>query len=331
MRTIKKYFRGDVVALLTVLAVFAALILGLGYASGYGVSSGEGQVTYTRHSLFKDMQMDYRRDGGEWSFGYFVPIVVLALFWYRRTEILKTPVKPDLVLGGLILTLGFLIYWAGYRGYQKYFGYAAGQIIVAGAVVWFLGTQWFRKIFWLWALLGMMWPWRFLIERVSAPLQLVLSQLTAAFLNLVGVGAETSGSKVLTQSKDPTNGEFISLDIDVACSGMRSLFALVMIGLVFAFLRVREDPKRWMLMLLVPIVAVAGNFVRMLILYAGCRIWGADFAIGRDHQMSPYHMLAGLAVFAVALVLMSLLTEFLDKGWSFFKRSRTVCRSISST
>jgi exosortase len=309
--------------------VFAVLYFVMGYAAGYG-KVVDGAVEFKRQALWQDMRMDYVRDEGEWGFGMFVPLAVAGLFWFRRREILATPVEPALKSGGLILLFGFLIYWAGYRGEQKYFGYAAGQILVLGTLLWFLGWGWFRKVFWLWALLGMMWPWRFLIERISAPLQLVMAKLTSAFLQLCGVGAVRSGSAVHTDTVDPVAGGFISMDIDVGCSGMRSLFALVMIGLIFAFLQVREEWKRWVLMACVPLVAVIGNFVRMLMLYGGSRMWGSKFAIGEEHDMSGFHMLAGLMVFVVALLLLGGMVEVLNKGSKYFRRAKVVRKQVVS-
>lgn len=311
-----------------VLLSFLVLYVVMGYASGYG-KLVDGVVQFIRVSLVNTMMDDYKKDGGEWSFGYFVPLVVAVLFWFRRKELLSTEVKPALVSGSLILAVGLMIYWAGYRGEQKYFGYAAGQILVLGCVLWFLGWAWFRKVFWLWALLGMVWPWRFLISHISSPLQMVMVKVTAVLLNLVGVGAVTNGSGMLTETRDPVTGDFISLDVDVACSGMRSLFALVMIGLAFTFLQVKDEWKRWALMAFVPVVAVVANVVRILILYGGSSIWGTEFAIGKGHgDMSGYHLLAGLAVFVVALVLLSLAVRILEGGPGLLKRKKVIKRSF---
>lgn len=300
----------------------------LGYASGYGRVVNDS-VVFVRTPLVSHMLTDYRRDGGEWSFGYFVPIAVGALFWFRRKELLSTVTRPAAIAGGLVCVLALLLYWAGYRGEQKYFGYAAGQILAFGAILWFLGWVWFRKVFWLWVLLGMMWPWRFLIGYISAPLQLAMVKLTSFCMNLFGVEAVASGSALSTASIDPVTSLPISLDVDVACSGMRSLFALVMIGLVFAFLRVKDEWKRWALMAFVPIVAILGNFVRLLMLYWGSLLWGTEIAIGKKHEMSAFHMVAGLMVFVVALVLMSGMVAAMDGGFKkLFRRSKAVTRNV---
>ncbi len=305
-------YRGPLIAGFVCLGLFLVLYLFTGYSSGYGVVIDD-HVVFNRVSLWSTMRADYQRDGGEWGFGYFVPLAAIGLFWFKRKELLSTPVRPAPVLGAAILLFGFLVYWAGYRGEQKYFGYAAGQFIILGAIFWFLGWPWFKKTLWLWILIGMMWPWRFLIGRISSPLQLIMAKLTAKALSLFGVGTVTNGSAVMTDTRDPVTEAFINMDIDVACSGMRSLFALIMIGIVFAFLRLNVEWKRWVLMLFVPLVAIAGNFVRMMILYGGSRAWGSEFAIGKDHtDMSGYHMFAGLMVFVVALILLSILVELLN-------------------
>lgn len=317
-------------ALFSLFVSFSLIYVFLGYSSGYGTVV-DGIVQFNRAPLITHILADYRRDGGEWSFGYFVPIAVGALFWFRRKELIKISPKPALFFGGLMLVFGFVVFWAGYRGEQKYFGYAAGQILVLGAILWFLGWAWFRKIFWLWVLLGMMWPWRFLIGQISAPLQMAMVNLTSGFMNLIGVDALASGSSLSTVSLDPVTSLPISLDVDVACSGMRSLFALVMIGIVFAFLRVKDEWKRWVLMAFVPVVAILGNFVRMLMLYGGSVAWGTEIAIGENHEMSAFHMLAGLMVFVVALILMSALVAIFEGGWKkFFSSRKVLVRKVES-
>ncbi len=319
------------VAIIIVAFVMVWLFAFQGYAGGYGVKTAEGTVSLSaRSSLWQDMRQDYTRDGGEWSFGYFVPLAVIGLFWVRRKELLATSVKPALKVGGFLLFLGFFLYFGGYRANQKYFGYFAGQILLLGGIFWFLGWEWFKKLFWLWALMGMFWPWRFLIEPISTPLQHVMVHLTSGALNLVGIEANTNGTAVLTETKDPLTDEFISLNVAAACSGLRSLFALVMIGLVFAFMRVKDEWKRWVLMAFVPAVAVAGNFVRMMMLYVGSRVKGTEWAIGEGSETnsSTFHFVAGLIVFAVAVVLMSVVVEVMNRGVTYFKRKKVRTRTV---
>ena len=83
-------------------------------------------------------------------------------------------------------------------------------------------------------------------------------------------------------------------------------------------------------MLSVPVVAILGNFVRMLMLYFGATFWGTEVAIGEGHEMSAFHMLAGLMVFVVALVLMSALVAVFEGGWKkVFGRRKAVVRKVA--
>ena len=328
----EKESRGAIFAWVAIVAALLWMFGFQGYAGGYGkIVDGELDLG-ARASLWQDMRQDYKRDGGEWGFGYFVPFAVAGLFWVRRKELMATPVRPALWLGGFLLVLGFFIYFGGYKANQKYIGYGAGQIIALGMVFWFLGWEWFKKTFWLWALLGMFWPWRFLIEPIATPLQHVMVFLTDKSLILTGVASVKTGTAVMTDTVDPVTGELIKLNVAAACSGLRSLFALVMIGLVFAFMRVREEWKRWVLMACVPLVAVAGNFVRMMMLYWGSRWWGTEFAIGEGNETnaSTYHIIAGLVVFGVAVVLMSLIVEVMNRGMAYFKKAKVARRRVKA-
>ncbi len=314
-------------SVVSVLLVYTYLFAIQGYSSGYGQVIDD-EVVFNRTPLVNSITQDYTRDGGEWSFGYIVPFAVVGLFWYRRKELMLAEVRPSLITGGGILLLGFFMYWIGFRGEQKYFGYASGQILALGCILWFLGWAWFRNVFWLWVLLGMMWPWRFMIERISAPLQMIMVKFTTGFLKLFDIGAVANGSSILTDTKDPVTGNFINMDVDVACSGMRSLFALLMIGIIFTFISLRKEWKRWILVVCVPAVAIAANFVRLLMLYTGSRFWGTEFAIGEELDMSGYHLISGLVVFVVALMLLTLISSALDGHFKFFNRKKVTSRKV---
>ncbi len=291
-----------------------------GYATGYG---------FSRATLATDMAKGYIADGGEWGFGRIVLPAIAILAWMTRERYRGLTVKPDHVIGGLLLLLGFFIYFAGYKANQKYFGFASGQIIAVGSIFWFLGRQWFYKSFWLVILLGMMWPWRFLIEPVSFPLQLVMVKVTSGFINLIGDGAVVNGTSIITAKLDPISGEPIGLNIAAACSGLRSLFALFMMGLSYGYLTLKSFWKHLVLIALVPLIAVLGNFIRMLMLYFGAQLMGSEKAIGHgEHDPSSYHIGSGLVVFVVALVVMIISVELLNNGFRIFKKRKTVVKKV---
>ncbi|MCB1098068.1 MAG: exosortase/archaeosortase family protein [Verrucomicrobiae bacterium] len=277
------------------------------YATGYWLE---------RSTLWSDMQHGYQADGAEWSFGYFVPFAVILVIWLTRHQFAKLDVEPSVFLGLGTLFLGFFIYFAGYKANEKYIGFAAGQILVAGVVLWFLGWRWFKQGFWIWILLALVWPLRFLIEPVSFPLQMIMVKLTAGFLNVVGDPALANGTAILSAPMEGRElGERFSLNVAAACSGLRSLFALFMIALLYGYLALKNGWHRLLLVLSVPFMAIMGNFVRMVLLYFGVLSLGPEMAIGKgEHDPSTYHLMAGFAVFAVSLAGMTLLVQFMKRG-----------------
>jgi exosortase len=307
---------------MTVVTVFVVMFLYFPYSTGYG---------FNRVPLWASVSEGYDLDGGEWGFGRFVPLAVIVLCWISRRELLRNPITPSVYLGGAVLLLGAFIFFAGFKANEKYIGFVSGQILVAGTILWFLGKKWFTASFWVWVLFGLVWPWRFLIEPVSFPLQMVMVKLTAGFLNLIGDPAIANGTAILSAPIEGRElGGRFSLNVAAACSGLRSLFALFMISLLYGFLSLKSGWHRLILLLSVPLMAVMGNFVRMIMLYIGVLTLGAETAIGKgEHDPSTFHLLAGFAVFAVSLFGMTLLVQGLRRGRRGLKKKVVVVKSAS--
>ena len=68
-----------------------------------------------------------------------------------------------------------------------------------------------------------------------------------------------------------------------ACSGLRSLFALGMVSLLYGYLSLEKGWHRFLLAAAAVPFAVIGNFVRMILLYVGTITLGKEVAIGKDH------------------------------------------------
>ena len=275
------------------LACFLYLLFVQPYASGYN---------YTRTALWKRMQNGYNLDNGEWMFGYAVPFLVIGLLWITRDRFKNTEVTKQ-ALGIPVLLFGFFFYFAGYRANSHYIGYASLQMIICGIAIWHLGIRYFLKGFWLWILFGMMWPWVFLIPKISFPLQKLMTTLTSLILGAIGEDFWKQGTSIISAPTDTLEaGERFSLKVAAACSGLRSFFALAMVSLLYGYIALRKNLSRMILLLSSAILSVLGNVIRMLLLYWGTLTFGKEFAIGTgEHDPSTYHLGAGFVVFIVAL------------------------------
>lgn len=243
----------------------------------------------------------------DWQFCLLVPALVGWLVWLRRDELRRLPLQGTW-LGLLTLTLGLFFFWIGYKADTGYPGFLAVQFVLAGAILLVAGVAWMRTLFFAWLFLLFTWPMQPLEDSVASPLRPRTASMAASVLNLIGIPAANEGS-ALQSAADAAHGKMIgdafSLDVDAKCSGINSLFALMMISALLGYLALTQPRFRLILFVCAVPLAVAGNVVRLLLLVAGTLMFGSEFAVGRhfeDHQeMSFFHTFAGFAVFGVAL------------------------------
>jgi len=150
--------------------------------------------------------------------------------------------------------------------------------------------------------------------------------LSSAFLNLVGIDNLRVGTAIVSTA-DPVQelaqGAKFQLDVANPCSGIRSLFALMMVSALYGFVTLKGVWKRVALFAASIPLAILGNFVRILLLLFGTLTIGSEAAIGEEGDETAYHIGAGFAVFGVALVGMVVVATFLKHGL-WWKRGRVV-------
>lgn len=243
----------------------------------------------------------------DWQFCLAVPVLVGWLVWLRRDLLRGLPLQGDW-RGLLPLMAGLFFFWLGYKANTGYPGFLAVQFVLAGMILLVAGMAWMRALFFAWLFLFFSWPMQPLEDSLASPLRPRTAAVAASLLRVAGVPAVNEGS-ILQSAPDAAHGIEIgstfSLDVDAKCSGINSLFALMMISALLGYLALRQPRSRFILFACAIPLAVAGNVVRLLLLVAGTLMFGSEFAVGRrlgEHQeMSLYHMFAGFAVFGVAL------------------------------
>ncbi len=241
----------------------------------------------------------------QWQHCWLVLPALAAVLYLDRQRLSAIPLRGS-QLGLVALLVAYALFWAGYRVDNVYIGYISLHAMV-GALILFLGG--WR---WLWALifpllfLAFLWPLYFMEEQITFPLRMVMSRMSEVVLTLVGIDVVRVGTG-LVSAADPASGlaqgERFSVDVADPCSGIRSLFALMMISALYGHFTLKDWWQRWLLFFASIPLAILGNLVRILILTLGTILFGAEFAIGRDAITDPswFHMGAGYAVFAVAL------------------------------
>lgn len=259
-------------------------------------------------------------ESNEWLFCFVVPVLVGWLVWRGRAELAALPLEGHW-LGVLPIVLGAASFWVGFKVDTGYAGYIAAQVVVAGLIILLAGWRWMQALLFPWLFLAFMWPMFPLEEMMASKLRLITADFSVKFLNLIGIGALQDGSAVFSAA-DPAKGlamgDLFRLDVNAECSGIQSLFSLLMISALYGYIALKRNGPRMLLFLSAIPLAMLGNFVRMVLLALGCIWFGPEVAVGRtisaDHQeVSAYHMLCGYLVFAVALTGMFAICSLLEK------------------
>jgi exosortase len=258
----------------------------------------------------KDAALDF-------TYCVFVPVISGYLVYMRWKEIEAAPVIPSNT-GMVIMLVGVFSYWFGMRAGNQYFGYLAVQLLLAGVVLWLWGWPVFRLVLFPWAFFLFTWPLPFLDPIIAFPLRMVMSTLASHLLPLIGIPTLQNGT-ALVSPPDVAHGLALGVrfEIDIAdpCSGIRSLFALLMMSALIGYLFVPKMWQQWIIFLSAFPLAVVGNLARVVMLVLGCITFGNRFAIGTTDNPSWFHEGCGFLIYAVALGLELLLASLLTREW----------------
>jgi exosortase len=225
-----------------------------------------------------------------YSHGFIVPLIA-GFFLYERREALKkalvVPWKPGLAviaLGLGQLTLGVLA--------TEYFTMRSSLIVLlAGMVLYWFGREVLKGMALPLCYLIFMVPLPYIIyDAIAFPLKLFVTKASVGFLHLIGITVLREGNIIMFPS--------ITLEVADACSGMRSLVSLIAFGVAYAFFTKNTNLKRWIIIVSAIPIAIFTNAVRVVVTGILAQYWGAQAAEGFFHEF------AGLAVFALAIVML---------------------------
>lgn len=306
-----------------VLAASGLLLIAIQpYAAGYG---------HFRRTILSELLMQWKDP--TWQHGALLPLIVGFLLWRRQNEMAQLPVSSN--RSGLALVLfALFLYFAGFRANNFYCGYLGIMILMAGASLWLEGAQRSRGRLFAWLMLGLMWPLPFLEESIGYQMRLLMVRTTGFVLNAVGVDSLVSGTALQSMPNIELGrkaGDLFSVGIAAPCSGMRSLFALLVVGALFSYFRQQVMWRRLVLFSMILPIAIVANMARILVLIFTAMVFGQKWAIGdAEKEVSAFHEFTGIVVFLVALFLLQFASWLLDRlcGGPGFKNSRTVSRQV---
>ena len=128
------------------------------------------------------------------------------------------------------------------------------------------------------------------MNAVAFPLQLFAAQSATFCMQAAGIPVLREGNVIQLANT--------TLEVAEACSGIRSLQALLALGAVYGYFTQKAAWKRWALLLLSVPIAIAANAFRVAGTGFLAHYWGSEMAQGF------YHSFAGWIVFVVAFALL---------------------------
>ena len=202
------------------------------------------------------------------SHGFLIPLVVLCLLWWKRKELLAQPNRlwwPGLGLVALALVLHIL----GYLVQQPRISIVAlyGGIYALVGLAW--GSDLLRKAFFPFFLFVFCVPVASFAEPITFPLRHLATGFAGTICgNFLGMDVHSEGTQLFNSAHT------FQYEVAVACSGLRSLIAILVLTIVYAFMCFDQSWKRGLIILSAFPLAVVGNVLRLMCIVVSASIWG---------------------------------------------------------
>lgn len=247
-----------------------------------------------------DLVADWYHDDN-YSHGFLIPLVSGFLLWRKRDQLTAAPKAID-NRGLALIVLGMIMFVLA-NGAAEYFTARLSLVLTLFGLVWYLlGRQVVRLTLFEIALLLFMIPIPYVVYYAATfPMQLLASKITVSGLNLLGAGAIRQGNVIVLAGQ--------SLEVAEACSGIRSLMSLLALGFIWAHLsQTRLAPKVLLFLSVIPIAVIA-NSARVLVTSV------LAYAVTPEVTVEPWHSLMGLVTFAVAMLMLLVLSAIFRRVW----------------
>jgi exosortase len=221
-----------------------------------------------------------------YSHGFFVVPLAAFFVWERRDALRRAESRPG--FGGLVLLgVSLLVLIAGRLGAELFLTRVSLVGVLAGITWYVWGRQHLRVLLFPIAFLLLMVPLPAIVfNKIALPLQLLASRVGETAIAAAGIPVVREGNVLQLPTRD--------LEVAEACSGIRSLVSLVMLGIVLGYFTERRTGPRVVIALAAIPIAIAANAARV----AGTGI--ASELVSPAAAEGFFHAFSGWLMFVVA-------------------------------
>ncbi len=202
------------------------------------------------------------------AYAWFVPFVVLALLWCKRAELAALPKRVSWPALG-VLVAAVMVHVLGFMVQQTRISVAAFALGVYGLTGLFWGGAWLRATLFPFSLLALCVPLGSAGEMISFPLRQLSTRITSMVCHvLLGINVIQDGTRLFDA------GGSYQYEVAAACSGIRSLTAIVALGVIYGYVTYRSLWRRLALVLAAFPLAVVGNVFRLSLIILSAEAFG---------------------------------------------------------
>jgi exosortase len=192
----------------------------------------------------------------------------------------------------VILAFGLIVLIPGTVTSALFLCRVSFLLVVSGTVIFLAGWEYLAAVGSPLAILVLMIPSSTLLDHITFPLQMVASKTATFMLSTLGIPVYQEGNIILLPSA--------RLEVAEACSGVRSLFSLITLTVIYGYLAESKVKIRVLLTLIAVPVSVLANALRITVTGLVVEFWGLEGAEG------TLHLLSGWLIFASSLALIFL-------------------------
>lgn len=264
-------------------SIFVSLILGLYYST----------FTY----LFGQWQNDNS------NYCLLVPFIVVYLIWEKREELLSVSSKPSWY-GVVILLFGIVLFWLGELGGEYYSLYTSFWLVTMGFCLALMGNQKIRTILFPLLFIITMFPFpSFVNNRITLALKLISTKIGVLMMRSYGMSAFQDGNVI--------DLGFTKLQVVDACSGLRYLFPLIVLGILMAYFFKSRWWKKLLIVLSTIPITILTNSLRIALTGILSERFGSKAVEGFFHDFEGWliFMIAFACLGIEMLVLSKLFPE----------------------
>jgi exosortase len=223
--------------------------------------------------------------------------------WAKKDQLKTIPHQPSgwgvlvLVWGALQAVLGLAAQWV-------WVGRMAFIVSLVGGIAALFGWRMVRELVYpLCTLVLMVAPPTFVFERLTLSLQLLASRLGETALEALGYSVLRQGNVLEMVG--------IKLSVEEACSGIRSLLAIIFMCVLYNYFFVNGTAMKTLILAMATPIAILGNAFRIVATGVASQ-YNPALASGAAHEAFGY---VSVAAAAVGCVLFHITARSVMKGW----------------